>query len=42
MAEYLAITADESIDVIAIFQMVIVYRYIVSNKVVETLGIFKA
>jgi hypothetical protein len=34
-ADYLAITADETTDVSAIFQMVIVYRYIVNDKVVE-------
>jgi hypothetical protein len=33
--DYLAITADETTDVSAIFQMVIVYRYIVNDKVVE-------
>jgi hypothetical protein len=34
-ADYLAITANETTDVSAIFQMVIVYRYIVNDKVVE-------
>ncbi|KAL4153992.1 hypothetical protein QTP88_001825 [Uroleucon formosanum] len=34
-ADYLSITADETTDVSAIFQMVIVYRYIVKDKVVE-------
>ncbi|KAE9522089.1 hypothetical protein AGLY_017508 [Aphis glycines] len=34
-ADYLSITADETTDVSAIFQMVIVYRYIVKDNVVE-------
>jgi hypothetical protein len=34
-ADYLAITADETTDVSAIFQMVIVYQYIVNDKVIE-------
>lgn len=34
-ADYLAITADETTDVSAIFQMIIVCRYIVNDKVVE-------
>lgn len=34
-ADYLSITADETTDVSAHFQMVIVYRYIVKDKVVE-------
>ncbi|XP_025199012.1 uncharacterized protein LOC112597256 [Melanaphis sacchari] len=34
-ADYFAITADETTDISAVFQMVIVYRYIVNDKLVE-------
>jgi hypothetical protein len=34
-ADYLAIIADETTDVSAVFQMIIVHRYIVNDKPVE-------
>jgi len=39
-ADYLAITADETTDISAVFQMVIFYRYFVNNKPVEIFWVF--
>jgi hypothetical protein len=39
-ADYLAIISDETTDVSAVFQMVIVYRYIVNDKPVEIFWTF--
>lgn len=33
--DYLTITADETINIYAVFQIVIVYRYIVNDKLIE-------